>query len=160
MFYLVRDYKSTCVIREDVTIFLGFSSRGHHCLGPLTNYFVLWGFSNSFPFIESIKLLRQRHWNEHMQGRPPLSWHQFTKSTLPEGLAAPPPWWWCLLDDLRFLCAFDSWLVSQTHCTFVLEVLQSVPPRRAPCMNNNLVTICTIQVNTQKHAHDHKNRSS
>ncbi len=32
---------------------------------------------------------------------------------------------------LCFLCVLYSWLVSRTHPTYVLEVLQSVPPRLA-----------------------------
>ena len=66
------------------------------------------------------------------KGRPPLQRHVLIKSTPLEGLAAPTPWWWCLLGLSAFCVVSNSWLISRTHHTYVLEVLQSVPPRLAP----------------------------
>ena len=68
----------------------------------------------------------------YAQGCPPLGRHGFIKSTPLEGLAAPSPWWWCLLGLCAFCVVSDLWLTSWTHHTYVLEVLQSIPPRLAP----------------------------
>ena len=82
--------------------------------------------------MESIESLQRRHHNEHAQGRPPLRRHGFIKTTPLEGRAAPPPWWWYLSCCLCFCVVSDSWLVSRTHRTYILEVSQSEPPRLAP----------------------------
>ncbi len=71
----------------------------------------------------------------------PLGRRGFIKFPPLEGQAAPPPWWWCLLGDLCFLCGFDSWLISRTRPTYVLEVLQSGPPRLAPYPNPPPITL-------------------
>ena len=69
-------------------------------------------------FMESIKLLQRRPWNEHAQGRPPLRRHGFIKSTPLGGRAAPTPWWCCLSCCLCFLCGF--WLVTrQSYLSYV-----------------------------------------
>jgi hypothetical protein len=48
-------------------------------------------------FNKSNKILQQRPWNEHAQGRLPLGQRGIIKSMLLEGGVAPSPWWWCLL---------------------------------------------------------------
>ncbi len=69
--------------------------------------------------------------------RPPTPWvvwvHQIHAAG---GGAAPPPWWWCLLVICAFCVSFDSWLVSRTCPTYVLEVLQSVPSKLVPYLNS------------------------